>query len=98
MQYDINREAAKVSGLSSGKNDKYEYLTVEEMLPFNRSQSIIHVQDIIKSNKLDYKPKPKCDWTYNSRKHVLPIVFLRKICERKLLLEEADKEQSKITN
>ena len=30
LQYDINREAAKISGLSSGKIDKYEYLTVDE--------------------------------------------------------------------
>ena len=27
LQYDINREAAKISALSSGKIDKYEYLT-----------------------------------------------------------------------
>ena len=27
LQYDINREAAKVSALSSGEIDKYEYLT-----------------------------------------------------------------------
>ena len=33
LQYDINREAAKISPLSSGKIDKYEYLTDEEMLP-----------------------------------------------------------------
>ena len=26
-QYDINREAAKISTLSSGKIDKYEYFT-----------------------------------------------------------------------
>ena len=31
LQYDINREAAKVSALSSGKIDKYEYLTGEEI-------------------------------------------------------------------
>ena len=30
LQYDINREAAKISALSSGKIDKYEYLTSEE--------------------------------------------------------------------
>ena len=29
LQYDINREAAKISALSSGKIDKYEYLTDE---------------------------------------------------------------------
>ena len=32
LQYDSNREAAKISALSSGKNDKYEYLTDEENL------------------------------------------------------------------
>ena len=32
--YDINREASKISVLSSGKTDKYEYLTGEEILPF----------------------------------------------------------------
>ena len=36
LQYDINREAAKVSALSSGKIDKYEYLAVEEILPSNQ--------------------------------------------------------------
>ena len=35
LQYDINREAAKISALSSGKIDKYEYLTSEEILPSN---------------------------------------------------------------
>ena len=29
MQYDINREAAKISALSYGKIDKYEFLTGE---------------------------------------------------------------------
>ena len=29
LQYDINREAAKISALSSGKMSKYEYLTGE---------------------------------------------------------------------
>ena len=38
LQYDINREAAKMSALSSGKINKYEYLTGEEMLPSNQKQ------------------------------------------------------------
>ena len=38
LQYDINREAAKISALSSGKIDKYEYLTGEEILPSNQQQ------------------------------------------------------------
>ena len=29
LQYDVNREAAKISALSSGKLHKYEYLTVK---------------------------------------------------------------------
>ena len=40
LQYDINREAAKISALSSGKIDKYEYLTGEEILPSNQEQII----------------------------------------------------------
>ena len=38
LQYDTNREAAKVSALSSGKIDKYKYLTGEEILPSNQRQ------------------------------------------------------------
>ena len=37
IQYDINREAAKISVLSSGKIDKYQYLT-GEILPSNQMQ------------------------------------------------------------
>ena len=40
LQYDINRKAAKTSALSSDKIDKYEYLTGEEILPFNQQQII----------------------------------------------------------
>ena len=40
LQYDINREAAKISALSSGKIDKYEYLTGKEILPSNQQQII----------------------------------------------------------
>ena len=40
LQYDINREAAKISALLSGKIDKYEYLTGEEILPSNQQQLI----------------------------------------------------------
>ena len=39
-QHDINREAAKISALSSRKSDKYEYLTVKEILPSNQIQII----------------------------------------------------------
>ena len=40
LQYDINSEAAEISALSSGKIDKYEYLTGEEILPSNQQQII----------------------------------------------------------
>ena len=40
VQYDVNREAAKISALSSGKIDKYEYLTGEEILPSDQSRII----------------------------------------------------------
>ena len=33
LQSDIYREAAKISALSSGKIDKYEFLTGKEMFP-----------------------------------------------------------------
>ena len=33
LQYDINREAAKISALSSDKTNKYKYLTGKEILP-----------------------------------------------------------------
>ena len=40
LQYDTNKEAAKISALSSGKIDKYEYLTGTEILPSNQQQII----------------------------------------------------------
>ena len=52
LQYDINREAAKISALSSGKIDKYEYLTGEEILPCNQQQ-------IIEQAKFTYSPLGK---------------------------------------
>ena len=40
LQYDINRKATEISALSSGKIDKYEYLTGNEILPPNQQQII----------------------------------------------------------
>ena len=40
LQYDINREAVKTSALSSGKIDKYEFLTGEEILPPDQRKMI----------------------------------------------------------
>ena len=52
LQYDINREAAKISALSSGKIDKYEYLNGEEILQSNQQQ-------IIQQAKFTYSPLGK---------------------------------------
>ena len=52
LQYDINREAAKISALSSGKIDMYEFLTGEEILPSNQQQ-------IIEQTKFIYYPLGK---------------------------------------
>ena len=40
LKYNISREATKISALSSGKIDKYEYLTDEEIFPSNQRQII----------------------------------------------------------
>ena len=52
LQYDINREAAKLSALSSGKIFKYEYLTSEEILTSNQRQ-------ILEQAKFTYYPLGK---------------------------------------
>ena len=52
LKYDINREAAKISALSSGKTSKYEYLSGEGILPSNQQQ-------IIKQAKFTYSPLGK---------------------------------------
>ena len=40
VEYNINREAAKISALSSGKIDKFEYLTSKEVLLSNQRQIV----------------------------------------------------------
>ena len=52
LQYDINREAANIAALSSGKIDKYGYLTGEEILASNQQQ-------IIEQAKFTYFPLGK---------------------------------------
>ena len=52
LQYDINREPAKISTLSSGKIRKYEYLSGEDILPSNQQQ-------LIEQAKLTYSPLGK---------------------------------------
>ena len=52
LQNHINREAAKISALSSVKIDNYEYLTSEEILPSDQSS-------IIEQARFTYSPLGK---------------------------------------
>ena len=38
LEHDINRDVAKISASSSGRIDKYEYLTGEDILPSNQQK------------------------------------------------------------
>ena len=49
MQNDINRKTTKILALSSGKIDKYECITVEEILASNQKQ-------ITEQAKFTYSP------------------------------------------
>ena len=52
LQYDINREAAKVAALSHRKIDKYEYLRSEEILPPDQRR-------VVEQAKFVYSPLGK---------------------------------------
>ena len=49
LQYNINKKASKISALSSGKIDQYEYLTGKKTPPSNQQQ-------IIEQAKFTYSP------------------------------------------
>ena len=52
LQHDINREVEKISALSSGEIDKYEFLTRQEIFPSDQSR-------IIEQAKFTYSPLGK---------------------------------------
>ena len=52
LRYDINREAAKISALWSGKIDKYEFLIDKEILPLDQRR-------VIEQPKFAYSPLGK---------------------------------------
>ena len=52
IQYDINREVAKISALLSDIFDKYEFPTGEEILPSDQSR-------IVEQAKIPYSPLGK---------------------------------------
>ena len=102
LQYDINREAAKISALSSGKIDKYEYLTGEEILPSNQQQ-------IIEQANFNYSPLGKAfekqikNIEDQGEKQIKAIqnntreVTIKNIITENILNDEAKKEIDKIT-
>ena len=47
LQYDINIEAAKMSALSPGKIDTYEYFKCKKLLPPNQSRKTEQAHNII---------------------------------------------------
>ena len=59
LQYDVNREAAKISALLPGKINKYEYLTGEEILSSSQKNKkwnnvnvlILHWEEFLKNKK-----------------------------------------------
>ena len=72
LQYNINRETAKISPLSSGKIDKYEDLTGERILPYDQSRVIEQVfifsfrKSFWKTIKNNWRAKKKTSWSFKS--------------------------------
>ena len=63
LQSDINREAAKISALSSSKIHKYGYLTGDVILPSNQ-------EEIIEQARFNYSPLGKAfekQWKTNEK-------------------------------
>ena len=63
-QYDLDRQNAKISTLSSGELDKYEYLTGEDLE---------YKPDLVQKAKFEYCPWVKClikDWKRMKNKKV----------------------------
>ena len=61
LQCNINRAAAKVSALSSGKVDKYEYLTGREILPSDQSR-MMDKANLLFSLKKSFRKTNKNNW------------------------------------
>ena len=59
LQYDINTKATEISALLSGKIDKYEYLTGNEILPSNQQQIIEQTKFTYSSLKKAFEKQVK---------------------------------------
>ena len=73
-QYSLDRKAANISALSSGKFNKYEYLTGEELIPKSRSiektcfEYFQVSQIFIKWLEEEEKEEDKKTWTFKKVK------------------------------
>ena len=73
LQYDVNKEAAKMSPLLSGKVNKYEFLAGEEILQFCQSRTIERAKftepPLPKAfEKKNWRPKNEISWNFKSFK------------------------------
>ena len=98
-QYDINRETAKISALSSNKIDKYEYLTGEELLTSNQKEIIEQAiftysplgNAFQKANKNNWRPnKKQAEALENLKNHKKQLVNINDN-EDKLLISKEKK-------
>ena len=62
LQYGIYREEAKISILSSGKTDKYEYLTGERILPLDQRRVIEQAKFAYSKYCIFFWKTHKNDW------------------------------------
>ena len=92
LQYDIDREAAKIPALSSDKIDKYEYPTGEEILPSDQIK-------IIEQAKFTYSPLGKAfekqikTIEEQGKRQVEPLEVLKPITQ-KLTIKDAIPENT----
>ena len=92
LQYDINRETAKISALSSRKIDKYKFLTGEEM---SDRASYVYLFSFGKSfwKKLKIKAKSKSNHLKSMRKNQLNLMNLLKRILKSTVHHSMDKKK-----
>ena len=91
MQYDIKREVAKISALSSRKIDKYEYLIDEELLTSNQREIIKKISLHIFLQEMLLKNKQQRQKTESTNKKSIASLFSKNV-----LNEEPTYELNKI--
>ena len=86
LQYTIDREVAKLSGLPSGKTDKYEYFTGEEVLSTSQSR-------LIEQAKFTYTPLGKA---FEKQMKTIEYQGITQVEALKVLKPEENKEDIKL--